>query len=80
VSDSRHQQLKLDDVERHIVAVLDGKHDRPALIKILQDAAANDPSLVTPGGEILKVASSEKLTQILESVLLRLRDSALLVV
>ena len=80
VSNSRHQQIKLDEVERHVVAMLDGKHDRPELIKMLQDAAADDPALVTPGGEILKVASSEKLSQILEAVLLRLRDSALLVV
>jgi methyltransferase-like protein len=79
VSDSRHQQVKLDDVERHIVAALDGKHDRPALVKILQDAAADDPALVTPGGEILQVASQEKLSQILEAALLRLRHSALLI-
>jgi hypothetical protein len=80
VSNSRHQQIKLDDVERHIVTMLDGKHERSALVKILQDAAADDPALVTPGGEILESASNEKLLQILEGVLMRLRDSALLIV
>ena len=79
VSNSRHQQIKLDEVERHVVAMLDGKHDRPELIKILQDAAADDPALVTPGGEILRVANDEKLSQILEAALLRLRNSALLI-
>ena len=79
VSNARHQQIKLDDVERHIITILDGRHDRPELIKYLQDAAATDPTLAAPGGEILQVASDEKLPQILEAVLLRLRDSALLI-
>ena len=79
VTNARHQQIKLDDVERQIVAALDGKHGRPELIKILQDAAADEPGLATPRGEILRVANDEKLSQILEAALLRLRNSALLI-
>jgi cyclopropane fatty-acyl-phospholipid synthase-like methyltransferase/methyltransferase-like protein len=78
-SNARHQQIKLDEVERHIIAALDGKHDRPALLKILQDSAATDPGLTTPGGEILRAVNDEELSQILEAALLRLRNSALLI-
>jgi cyclopropane fatty-acyl-phospholipid synthase-like methyltransferase len=80
VSNSRHQQVKLDDVERLVVALLDGRQDRPELIKNLQDAAASDPALGTRDGDILQGASDEKLSRILADVLLRLRESGLLVV
>jgi hypothetical protein len=50
------------------------------LIKNLQETAASDPTLGTLEGDILQGASDEQLSRILEDVLLRLRESGLLVV
>jgi methyltransferase-like protein/SAM-dependent methyltransferase len=38
VTNRRHQQVPLDESTRHVVQILDGKHDRPALLASLVSA------------------------------------------
>ena len=79
VSNGHHQQVMLDDTERHLIAILDGEHDREALIDSLQDAFASGAMVIKASGEAVEEVSSERLSAIVDKTLERLRDAALLV-
>lgn len=79
VSNGRHQQVLLDDTERHLIAILDGEHDREALIDSLRDAFASGAMVIEANGEALREVSSDRLSLIVNDALARLRESALLV-
>ena len=76
---SVHQQVMLDDTERHIIAILDGEHDREALVDSLRDAVASGAMVIQASGETLQEVSGERLLQIVEKALRSVRESALLV-
>jgi methyltransferase-like protein len=79
VSNGLHQQVMLDATERHIIAILDGKHDREALIDSLREAFASGTMTIKTSGEELREVSDQRLSLIVEKALERLRESALLV-
>ena len=79
VSNGHHQQVMLDDTERHLIAILDGEHDREALIDSLRDAFASGAMVINASGEALPEASSERLSLMVEKALARLRETVLLV-
>jgi methyltransferase-like protein len=79
VSNSHHQQVMLDDTERHLIAILDGEHDRQALIDSLHDAFDRGAMVIEASGETLEEVSSDRLSLIVASTLERLREAALLV-
>ena len=79
VSNGLHQRVMLDDAERHIVATLDGKHDRQALIDSLREALTDGVMVIKGGDDALREVSDERLSQIVEKALERLRESSLLV-
>ena len=79
VSNGLHQQVMLDDTERHIIAILDGEHDRDALVDSLRDAVASGAMVIKASGETLQEVSGDRLLQIVEKTLQSLRESALLV-
>ncbi len=79
VSNGLHQQVMLDDTERHIIAILDGEHDREALVDSLRDAVASGAMVIKASGEMLQEVSRARLLQIVEKALGSLRESALLV-
>jgi methyltransferase-like protein/2-polyprenyl-3-methyl-5-hydroxy-6-metoxy-1,4-benzoquinol methylase len=78
-SNGRHQQVALDDTERHLIAILDGEHDREALIESLHDAFASGAMVIKAEGEAVQEVSSERLSAIVDKTLERLRHAALLV-
>ena len=79
VSNVLHQQVMLDATERHIIAILDGKHDREALIDSLREACASGAMIIKTNGEAQREVNDERLSLIVEKTLERLRESALLV-
>ena len=79
VSNTRHEQVMLDDTERHLIAILDGEHDREALIDSLREAFTSGAMVIKASGEAVQEVSSDRLSVIVDSALERLRDSALLV-
>jgi hypothetical protein len=78
VSNSRHQQIKLDDLERHLVTVLDGQRDNNGLVDSLRCAFAKGLA-ITVNGQNLVELPDKKLSQLIENALVRLRDAGLLV-
>ena len=78
-TNTRHQQVLLDNTERHLIAILDGEHDREALIESLHDAFASGAMVIKADGEAVQEVSSERLSAIVDKTLERLRHAALLV-
>jgi methyltransferase-like protein len=78
VSNGHHHQVMLDDTERHLIAILDGEHDREALIDSLRDAFASGAMVIEAGGEALQEVSNDRLSLIVGKALERLREAALL--
>ena len=78
-TNTRHQQVLLDNTERHLIAILDGKHDREALIESLRDAFARGAMVIKADGEAVQEVSSERLSAIVDKTLEHLRHAALLV-
>ncbi len=78
VSNFRHEQVLLDDAERHLIRLLDGQHDRKTLIDNLRFALASGAMVIRTKGEALKEVSGEHLTSILDEALSRLHRAALL--
>jgi methyltransferase-like protein/trans-aconitate methyltransferase len=81
VTNRRHERLHLGKFERHLVLLLDGKHDRAELIKELSLLAADgtlnvsvDDQIVTDSVEIRKI-----MTTALESALNQLTRAAILI-
>jgi len=79
VSNGLHQQVMLDATERHIIAILDGEHDREALIDSLREACTSGAMMIKANGEAQREVNDERLSLIVEKTLERLRESALLV-
>jgi methyltransferase-like protein/SAM-dependent methyltransferase len=48
-----HEQVLLDVVDAHLVRRLDGCHDRPALLKLLVELAAEGKIVATQDGQVL---------------------------
>jgi methyltransferase-like protein len=78
VSNFRHQQIMLNDTERHLIGLLDGKHDRETLIDSLRSAFSVAAMMIKSKGEALKDVSGEHLTVILDKTLSRLHSAALI--
>ena len=78
VSNRRHQQLKLNDTERHLIGLLDGEHDRTALVKDLRTAFGNGTMVIKAAGGNLTQANDERLSTIVDQALAHLHDGALL--
>ncbi len=78
VSNFRHEQIMLDDTERHLIRLLDGEHDREKMIDNLRSAFASGAMVIKTKGEALKEVSGEHLTLILNKALSRLHNASLL--
>ena len=78
VSNFRHEQVKLDDTERHLIALLDGEHDREALIENLRSAFSGGAMVIKAKDDALKDVSKEHLSAIVNKALARLHAAALL--
>ena len=81
VTNRRHEGLQLGKFERHLISLLDGKHDREELIEELAVLAANktlnvsiDERIVTDSAEIRKIMAIA-----LEDALHRLARAAVLI-
>ncbi len=79
VSNTRHQQVKLDELERILLPALDGSHDRASLLDHLRKAGDRGTMSISVNGEIVRTMKRKKLSGIVEKVLTNLRDLALLV-
>ena len=79
VSNGHHQLVMLNGTQRHLIAILDGEHDREALIDSLRDAFASGAMVIAEKGEALQEVSSDKLSLLVANALERLREAALLV-
>lgn len=78
ISNFRHEQVMLDDTERHLIGLLDGEHDREALIHNLRAAFAGGAMVIKAKGDTLKEVGSEHLSAIVDKALARLHSQALL--
>jgi len=78
VSNCRHEQVMLDDTERHLIALLDGAHDREALIDNLRAAFSGGAMVIKAKGDTLKEVNSEHLSAIVDKALTHLHSRALL--
>jgi hypothetical protein len=78
ISNSRHEQVMLDDTERHLIGLLDGEHDREALIDNLRAAFSGGAMVIKAKGDTLKEVRSEHLSAIVDKALARLHSQALL--
>jgi methyltransferase-like protein len=58
ISNCRHEQVMLDDTERHLIGLLDGEHDREALIDNLRSAFAGGTMVIKAKGDTLKEVST----------------------
>lgn len=78
VSNFRHEQVMLDDTERHLIGLLDGEHDRDALIDNLRSAFSGGAMMIRAKGDALTEVSSEHLSAIVDKALASLHRVALL--
>ena len=78
ISNCRHEQVVLDETERHLIGLLDGEHDREALIDNLRSAFAGGAMVITAKGDTLKEVGSEQLSAIVNRALARLHSRAIL--
>jgi methyltransferase-like protein/SAM-dependent methyltransferase len=80
VTNLRHATIELDEVSRHVVRRLDGRHDRASLIEALMDLLAQGALRVGPQGEPVPDGehARQALVESLEQNLLDLARCALL--
>ena len=78
VTNSHHQLIVLDDMERHLVTILDGENDRQALMDSVREACASG-ALAMNGGDSPRKSDHQSLKQTVLKTLARLRDLAVLV-
>ena len=78
ISNFRHEQVMLDDTERHLIGLLDGEHNRQALIDNLRSAFSGGSMVIKSNIDTLKEVSSDHLSAIVNKALARLHSAALL--
>lgn len=78
VTNRRHEHLKLNDLNRCLLARLDGRHDRKALIEALREAIAAGKFEVSRDGQPLASIDENTLGRITDHALNELAENALL--
>ena len=81
VTNRRHEAIRLHDLERKLLTILDGQHDRPALLRDLVDASTSGMIEVKHGEVVLQdpIAIQAALDSILDQCLKELLLKSLLV-
>lgn len=75
-----HRQVKLDVLNAHLLRHLDGSRDRPALLQVLNELAANGTVVATQNGHVITAPDTVKsvMEEQLESRLNELAQAGLL--
>lgn len=79
VTNRRHEHLKLNDLNRCLLARLDGRHDRQALLEVLREAVAQGKFEVSRDGRPLAQLDDATLARIVDHSLNDLAENALLI-
>ncbi len=79
VTNLRHEIVNLDDLTRHVVRRLDGKHDTPALIGSLEEAISSGQMTVKKHGEPIEKLDPAFLSNVIDGTLTKLSTLGLLV-
>ena len=78
VTNRRHEHVKVSDLSRCVLARLDGRHDRAALVEVLRQAVRRGDFEIRRNGQLLGQVDDVTLRRIVDQTLVDLADSALL--
>lgn len=79
VTNQLHEQVKLDDLGRHVLHRLDGRHDRRALIETVDEAVKSGVMAASGTGRATENVDSAFLSQAVDAALKLAAESALLI-
>ena len=79
VTNRRHEHVHLNDLNRCLLAKLDGRHDRPALRVALREALASGDVEIRREGQLLSEVDESTLGQLVDHALASLAEMSLLV-
>jgi methyltransferase-like protein len=79
VTNLRHEIVDLDDLSRHVVRRLDGRHDISAIVDSLEEAISSGKMTVRKQGQVVEGVDATLLSNIVDGTLARISQMALLV-
>ena len=79
VTNLRHEMVNLDDLSRHIVRRLDGRHDISAIVGSVEEAISSGNMTVKKQGRVVEEVDATLLSNIVDGTLSRISQMSLLV-
>jgi methyltransferase-like protein len=79
VTTRRHEHVDLNEMNRSLLAHLDGRHDRAALVEVFRQAVARGEFQVRLDGQVLDQVSESVLGRLVDHALARMAENALLI-
>ncbi len=79
VTTRRHEHVDLNEMNRSLLAHLDGRHDRAALVEVLRQAVGRGEFQVRLDGQVLEQVGEPVLGRLVDHSLVRMAENALLV-